>query len=84
MFHTVWHYTFEELQAKREPKCVKMLQQHYFVKLPAQEARETWGMESWIGDDAYVFYAAWCGSEKRACVLPPVPPVPVLWKDMFA
>lgn len=61
LFHTIWHYTFSALRSRGEHACAKALDDCYFkpTRVPAQEAHDLWGLESWPGDTQWVYCAAW-------------------------
>lgn len=61
-FSVVWHFVFQLLTSEDERKCVKVLLQHYFVKLPAACARETHQLLGWGGEEDWAICADWwCG-----------------------
>ena len=65
LFHTVWHFTFSALRDRQLNACAHALETYYFTKIPALEAREHWDMDSWHGNDQWVYSAAWWSGCQR-------------------
>ena len=68
IFHMLWHFAFSELQRRGEAACLKVLEKNYFTHVLAGEARSEWGLESWHGDQDWLYSAAWWSGCQR---LPP-------------
>lgn len=65
VFHTLTHYLFQALTTMGQEVAAKILQTHYFSKRDSRVARDSYGMKSWIGDPAFVWYAYWwCGYQR--------------------
>lgn len=67
LFHSIAHSFFEMLSSQNPPEeaAAKALFRYYFRRVPAAEAKEHWGLSTWVGDASFIYLADWWYGAQR-------------------
>ena len=63
LFHTVTHLLLDGLAV--EAAVVRALCRHYFVQVPAHDAKARWNLLDWIGESGFLYSADWWSGVDR-------------------
>jgi hypothetical protein len=63
LFHTVTHLLLDGLAA--EAAVVRALCRHYFIQVPAHDAKARWNLLDWIGESGFLYSADWWSGVDR-------------------